>query len=108
MAQQQRPETVETGTAATVTESWRVVIRATYHGPTNTRGTRIRVRRWDGSAWGEDPNRITVGWDYALNTGENYAAAVREYLARAGWDGRWTVAQCDGGAVAVYVGKIGE
>lgn len=102
MAQQQGPETVETGTVATVTESWRVVIRATYHGPTNTRGTRIRVRRWDGSG-----GHITVAWNYALNSGENYAAAVETYLARVGWDGRWTVAQCDGGAVAVYVGKVG-
>lgn len=87
----------------TVSESWRCVIRCKYLGPTNYKGTRVKVSRWDGSAWGADPNRMTVAWDHALSAIGNYAAAVDLYLERAGWDGDWTVASCDGGAVAVYV-----
>ena len=36
-----------------------------------------------------------------MNPGENYAAAVREYVDRAGWSGEWLLSTCDGGAVAV-------
>lgn len=90
--------------ACTVVESWKAVIRCKYHGPTNHRGTRITVSRFDGSGWGKDPNRLTVEWDYSLNAGENYAAAVRQYLEQAGWSGTWITGQCDGGAVAVYGG----
>lgn len=99
------PATNDLAPVASVTESNRVVIRCKYHGPTNHRGTRISVARWDGSDT-KDPNRITVGWDYALNIGENYADAVAQYILKAGWTGRWTVGLCDGGAVAVYTGSM--
>lgn len=85
----------------TVIETWTAAIRCRYLGPTNHRGTRIAVSRFDGAGWGRDPQRITVGWDHAMNPGENYAAAVREYVDRAGWSGEWLVSTCDGGAVAV-------
>lgn len=93
---------------AVVSESWRVAIRCKYHGPTNTRGSRITVARFESSVHGKDPNRITVGWDYSLNTGENYAAAVAEYVTRAEWGGHWRVATVTDGAVAVWVGHLDE
>jgi len=91
-----------------VRESGRVVIRARFYGPTNTRGSRIRVSRFDPPAAGRDPHAVTVGWDYALGIPENYVEAVREYVSRAGWNGDWAVSTCDGGAVAVYVGPVAE
>ena len=84
-------------------ESGRAVIRCRYYGPTNTRGSRIRVQRFDPPTAGSDPNRVSVGWDYALSLTENYVQAVQAYLDRAGWAGTWVVSTCDSGAVAVYV-----
>ena len=84
-------------------ESGRAVIRCRFYGPTNTRGARIGVRRFDPAAAGNDPNRLTVGWDYSLGLVENYVAAVQEYVTRAGWSGTWAVSTCDSGAVAVFV-----
>lgn len=93
--------TTETNTdAVRVTDSWRVAIQATYHGPTNSRGTRIRVRRMDE----KDPNAITVGWDHSKNIGDNYAAAIEEYARRMNWGGHWIVGTYNGGAVATWAG----
>ena len=102
-------ETKQTETErAIVSESWRTVIRCKYHGPTNHRGSRITVARFESSAHGTDPNRITVGWDYSKNTGENYAAAVAEYVRRANWGGGGRVGTVTDGAVAVWVGNLDE
>lgn len=81
-------------------ESGRAVLRCRYWGPTNTRGSRIRVMRFDA---GRDPNGITVDWDHALNLTGNYVSAVQAYLDRAGWGGTWAVSTVTDGAVAVYV-----
>ena len=95
---------METGTMTGVAvESGRAVIRCRYYGPTNTRGARIGVRRFDSPVAGNDPNRVTVGWDDALGLTKNYVAAVQQYLDRAGWAGTWAVSTCDRGAVAVFV-----
>lgn len=83
-------------------ESGRAVIRCRFYGPTNTRGARIRVQRFD--SWnGSDPNRMTVSWDHSLGLVENYVAAVQEYITRADWSGTWIVSTCDSGAVAMFV-----
>lgn len=91
----------------TVTESHRVPLQAKYLGPTDHRGTRVKVSRLESSfvrsEFGPDKNTVTVGWDYSLSIHENYTAAVAEYLHRAGWEGNWTVALTGDGAVAVYV-----
>jgi hypothetical protein len=87
-----------------VRESGRVALRARFYGPTNTRGARIRVSRFEWAGAGLDPNRFSVEWDYSLSITENYVYAVREYVARAGWNGDWVVTTCDAGAVAVYAG----
>lgn len=81
--------------------SGRVGIVCRYHGPTNSRGSRISVGRAAG------PGRIYVSWDHALNVEENYVAAVREYVERMDWDGVWCVGLIDnGGAVAVRLPRI--
>ena len=91
-----------------VTESYRTVIRCKYHGPTNHRGSRITVSRYENTTHGKDPHRLTVGWDYSLNVGENYAEAVRGYITRAEWGGHWRVGLITDGAVAVWVGHCDE
>ena len=84
-------------------ESGRAVIRCRFYGPTNTRGARIGVRRFDPPVAGSDPNRITVGWDHSLGLVENYVAAVQAYVSRADWGGTWIVSTCDSGAVAMFL-----
>lgn len=63
------------------------------------------MARWDGPTWGKDPNRLTVGWDDALNPSENYRQAVAWYLSRAEWSGKWAVSRVPDGAVAVWAGE---
>lgn len=87
-----------------------VAIVARYVGPTNTKGSRIHVHRADES-WQADTYRHVHHWDYALDTGEQYAQAVAEYVdkrAAAGnksWRGRWVIA---GGQDTYYAVKVGR
>lgn len=101
-------ETTETETV-TVHESWSVPVVATYHGPTNTKGSRIRVHRAD-DTYNSDPMRLTVSWAYELNAAGNFRAAVEQYLARHvdaghGWDGDWIIAGGKDSYTAVKVPK---
>lgn len=90
------------GATVSVVASGRATVRVKYLGPTNHRGSRIVVGRFD-SADGRDPTRITVGWDYSMGMEGNYLAAVGEYLRRMSWPGKWVVSLTDTGAVAVRV-----
>lgn len=57
-------------------------ITTTYHGPTNTRGSRIGAT----SASGE---RASVEYDDALGTFENHKQAALKLAKRFGWFGTW-------------------
>jgi hypothetical protein len=92
---------IDVRSTVTVEISNRATVRAKYLGPTNHRGSRIVVSRFDSPSYGTDPNRITVSWDYSLGVVENYAAAIKTYLERADWQGKWIVSYTDSGAVAV-------
>lgn len=85
---------------AKVVQSHRAVIRCKYLGPTGTRGSRIKVARFES---GRDPYAMTVSWDDALDIAENYEQAVRLYIDHAGWNGKWVVSTTTNGAVAVCV-----
>ena len=50
----------------------RSAIRTRYHGPTNTRGSRFIAT--DGK------NRVTVPYDYGLDSTENHSAAAQAFL----------------------------
>ena len=89
-----------------VSESYRVTLRAKYLPVTNYRGSRIKVSRYEANTYGRDPQTVTVSWDYALGIGENYAAAIAEYVRRAGWGGQWVSSMIDGGAVGVCVDAV--
>ena len=86
-----------------VRESHRVSIRTKYLGPTNYRGSRVRVWRGD-SSYRDDPNSLEIGWDYSSEVSENHSAAVSAYVGRAGWDGQWMCGATESGCVAVWVG----
>ena len=58
-------------------------------GPTNARGSRVKVTGWQGST--------SVAWDHALSVEENHSLAVAEYVhslnkERAG-DYQWSILQ---------------
>ena len=59
----------------------RQAIVTKYHGPTNTRGSRITARAEAGS--------VTVDYDHALNAGDNHLAAARRLAEKLGWSGDW-------------------
>ena len=64
----------------------RPALRARYHGPTNTQGTRIMVGEGlypsDKNYRGTFCYRHTYAWNYALDHSSNYAAAAQEWLDR--------------------------
>lgn len=68
------PATVE------VREAYRQAIVTRYHGPTNTRGSRISAQYAGG--------RIYVAYDHALSPEGNHAAAAATLAASLGWAGR--------------------
>lgn len=86
----------------TVNESGRVAVRAKYLGPTNYRGSRVKVQRMDHRAGDKS---LTIGWDHALNSDGNYAAAIRAYLEMMGWEGTWVVGGGRDESVAVMVSR---
>lgn len=52
-------------------------IRTRYHGPTNTKGSRISAQC--------EAGRIYVPYNHALSAFGNHATAARELLAKLGW-----------------------
>jgi hypothetical protein len=56
-------------------------ITTKYHGPTNTRGSRI-------SAFDEDGNRVTISYPYELSGEAVHAAAAEALKAKMQWSGR--------------------
>ena len=59
-----------------------VTITTKYHGPTLTRGSRIKATASSGPS-------VTVGYDYALDSGPNHDAAARKLIERMGAAGTW-------------------
>lgn len=53
-------------------------ITTKYHGPTNTRGSRI-------SASDLDKNRVSLSYDDALNSEENHDAAAKALCIKMNW-----------------------
>ena len=53
-----------------------------YHGPTNTRGSRISAACWGG--------KVSVSYDHGLNATENHEAAAGALIVKMGWSGQWT------------------
>lgn len=85
----------------TIERAYSVGIRVRILQPTNTAGARFRVWRSDEN-YGGDPDRVTVGYNHALDSADNAAAAVKYYLSRKdpehsdSWQGRWVLADAGG------------
>ena len=56
-------------------------IRTKYHGPTNTKGSRISAQC--------EAGRICVHYDHALNIEGNHKAACDALRAKLGWDSEY-------------------
>lgn len=69
-------------------------IQTKYHGPTNTRGSRLTAKCDAGQAW--------THYDHALTGQENHAAAAAALLAKLQWDryGVWYGGQLPDGSYA--------
>jgi len=48
-----------------------------FHGPTNTRGSRVSATA--------EAGRITLSWDHALNGSDNHMAAAQALADKMGW-----------------------
>ena len=55
-----------------------LAITSKYHGPTDTRGSKVRATGFRGS--------VTVPYDSALDSEANHRAAVVALCAKLGWD----------------------
>ncbi len=73
-------------------------IETKYHGPTDTRGSRF-------SACDSDGNRVSVSYDYALNSEDNHRAAAEALKAKMGWDGELIGGSTKRGMVWVFAEK---
>ena len=71
------------------------VITTRYHGPTNTRGSRI-------AATDEDGNRVILTYNDALNSEPNHAAAARKLCEKMDWRGTLTGGHIKHGMVWVW------
>ena len=55
-------------------------IKTVYHGPTNTRGSRI-------TASDEDGNRVTIGYPHELDGQDAHAHCAKALCTKMGWHG---------------------
>jgi len=85
---------------ANVRHSYRVAIRSTYHGPTDTRGSRISVTHCKGGP------RKYYAWQDALDTADNHLCAIDSYLTELGWDGEWVIGANDNGGYVATCANV--
>lgn len=62
-----------------VKHSFKQAIVTRYHGPTDTRGTRVTASAAGGKA--------TVAWDHALTPEQNHAEAAKLLCEKFDWEG---------------------
>ena len=71
-------------------------IETRYHGPTNTRGSRISARDLDG-------NRCSIPYDHAESGERGHAKAALALCKKMGWDGELIAGATKHGYVFVFV-----
>ena len=72
-------------------------IMTAYHGPTDTRGSRITARD-------EDGNRASVSYPYSANRGEAaHRVAAVALCQKMGWTGNMVAGAYKGGFAFVFV-----
>lgn len=70
-----------------------MIIETKYLGATNTLGARIKA-----TTVSDRPHRVTVPYDYSLNTEENHRKCARLLFEKLGWDK-------DGETRKAYIGQ---
>lgn len=73
-----------------------IAITTKYHGPTNTRGSRISATA--------NGHRVTIPYDYSLNTEALHAAAAVALCRKMQWRGELIA----GGTASGYVFTFGD
>ena len=68
-------------------------IRTKYYGPTNTRGSRIKVTDDDGN---------TKWYSYSYSAAEPHIVAAESFLKAMSWKGVWIAGHLPGGMVFVH------
>ena len=71
----------------------RQAIVTKFHGPTNSKGSRIKASCEAGSIW--------FDYSYRHNSDQNHMLAVLALLRKLGWKGWWTIGGTSTGCVAV-------
>lgn len=71
-------------------------IETRYIGPTNTRGSRL-------VATAEGGNRVTLSYDYELNSDQNHEMAAYHLMAKLDWTGEMVGGHTAKGMVWVFV-----
>lgn len=74
-------------------------IQTKYHGPTNTRGSRI-IAKCDGGS-------VMVSYDHALNNDRNHAAAAQALMRKMAWTGNLEAGTLPDGTVAHVLTSCG-
>jgi hypothetical protein len=72
-------------------------ITTTYHGPTNSHGSRIIAR--DTS----DGHSVRIPYDHSLNSDGNHRKAAKQLLNKLGWYGTLATGSVKGAEVHVFV-----
>ncbi len=65
-----------------------------YHGPTNTRGSKVIATSASG-------HRLQLEWDDALNSDANHQAAAMALAVKLDWSGTWAAGSTNDGCVFV-------
>jgi len=73
----------------------RQAIITKWHGPTNTKGSRVRATAAAGA--------VTQHWDWALNPEANHAQAAIALATKYGWSGWWAAGGMPAEAGNCYV-----
>jgi hypothetical protein len=85
-----------------------VALETKWHGPTNTRGSRISCARMDANpkmASKESPDRISVSADDRHSGERQHFEAVTAFCARYDWHGKVVCGGTSAGYVWVFVPK---
>lgn len=75
----------------------RQLIRTKYHGPTNTRESRVSARA--------EAGRVTLPWDDAGDVGENHTAAAYALACKYSWLGHYVAGADKDGYTFVWCGR---
>lgn len=81
----------------------RMAITTEFHGPTNSRGSRVKATGRKRESWGDRtmPEMAhTESWDHASNIDRNHCEAAARCAVKLGWSGLYVAGSLSGGGFA--------